>query len=117
MKVRSYKTDEIIYNETTVVVILEGIVHLKSHAENILPPKLLAKLGQGDILGYSKADKGISSKVESWAVVKSPTEVAYFDIKDFDVIHSFDNILVRLESAQTQQQRANGEHPKNAQFL
>lgn len=52
MTLRQYNKDDIIFVENEVVVILEGIVHLKSHAENILPPKLLAKYGEGDILGY-----------------------------------------------------------------
>jgi hypothetical protein len=86
MSVRRYNTDEVIYVEDQVAVILDGIVHMKSHSEHILPPKLLAKFTQGDILGYAHADKGVSSKVETWNLVKSPTEVAFFNTSDFDVI-------------------------------
>ncbi len=58
MRVKRYNTDEIIYVEEEVAVVLEGIVHLKSHSENILPPKLLAKFTQGDIIGYPVCDNG-----------------------------------------------------------
>lgn len=43
MKIRQFKTDDIIFIEDEICVILDGIVHLKSHAENVIPPKLLAK--------------------------------------------------------------------------
>jgi len=43
MSVKRFKTDEIVFIEDSVAVILEGVVHVKSHSENILPPKLLAK--------------------------------------------------------------------------
>jgi hypothetical protein len=33
----------VIFVDDEVAIILDGIVHLKSHAENIFPPKLLAK--------------------------------------------------------------------------
>ena len=59
---------------------------MKSHSENILPPKLLAKYLQGDVLGYDEVDQGLSSKVETWNLVKHPTEVAVFKKIDFDVI-------------------------------
>lgn len=68
-----------------MAVILDGVVHMKSHAENVLPPKLLAKYLQGDIIGFDKADKGLSKKVETWCLVKHPTEVAFFSPADFDV--------------------------------
>ena len=43
MQVKKFNADEIIFVEDKVAVILEGIVHIKSHSENVLPPKLLAK--------------------------------------------------------------------------
>lgn len=85
ISVRRYNTDDIIYVEEDVAVILEGIVHLKSHAENVLPPKLLGKYIQGDIMGYAKSDNGISQKVETWCIVKAPTEVAIINPREFDV--------------------------------
>jgi hypothetical protein len=41
--VKAFKTDDIIFVENEVAVILEGLIHLKSHADNVLPPKLMAK--------------------------------------------------------------------------
>lgn len=82
---KHYKTDDIIYVEDQVAVILEGVVHLKSHASNVLPPKLLTKYGEGDIIGYEKADGGLSKKVETWAICKTPVEVFMFSPQDFDV--------------------------------
>ncbi|CDW75604.1 tpr repeat protein [Stylonychia lemnae] len=93
MSVKKYKTDEIIFIEDAVAVILEGVVHLKSHSENILPPKLLAKFEQGDILGYEKSDNGLSRKVETWGIVKHPTEVAFFHPQQFDVKFYFFGLL------------------------
>lgn len=43
MKIKQYNTDDIIYTEEEVSVILDGVIHLKSHALHVLPPKLLAK--------------------------------------------------------------------------
>ena len=60
MTVKWYNTDEIIYVEEDVVIVLGGIIHMKSHAENVLPPKLMGKYIQGDIMGYQKADNGVS---------------------------------------------------------
>lgn len=85
MTVKRFKTDDIIFVEDKVAMILEGVVHIKSHSENILPPKLLAKYEQGDIMGYEKSDNGLTKKVETWCIVKHPTEVAYFTPENFDV--------------------------------
>lgn len=85
MTAKRYNTDEIIFVEDEVAVILEGIVHIKSHSENVLPPKLLAKYQQGDIIGYEFSDNGLSKKVETWAIVKYPTEIAFFKPDTFDV--------------------------------
>ena len=43
MKVRRYNIDDILYVEDEVAVILDGVIHVKSHSQNVLPPKLLAK--------------------------------------------------------------------------
>jgi uncharacterized protein YbaP (TraB family) len=43
---------DVIFVENEVAVILDGTVHMKSHSDNILPPKILAKYEQGDIIGY-----------------------------------------------------------------
>ena len=69
MKVKKYKPDDVIYVEDEIAVILEGIVLLKSHGDQVLPPKLLAKYEQGDIIGYSPADNGVSTREESWCIV------------------------------------------------
>jgi len=71
--------------EDEIAVVLDGVVYMKSHSENILPPKLLAKYEQGDIMGFREGDSGLSSKVETWCVVRYPTEVAFFKPTDFKV--------------------------------
>jgi phage repressor protein C with HTH and peptisase S24 domain len=43
MKMKRYEKGDVIFVETEVAVILDGEVHLKSHADKILPPKLMAK--------------------------------------------------------------------------
>ena len=42
---------------------------MKIHDRNVVPPRMLAKLEQGDILGHSINDQGISNKVETWCIV------------------------------------------------
>ena len=41
MTIKQYQTNEMIFVEDRVAVILDGIVHVKSHADNVLPPTLL----------------------------------------------------------------------------
>jgi len=43
MVIRQYHKNEVLFVEDEVMVILDGIVHMKSHTDNILPPKILAK--------------------------------------------------------------------------
>jgi signal-transduction protein with cAMP-binding, CBS, and nucleotidyltransferase domain len=68
MKVRKYNKDDILFVENEVMVLLDGLVYMKGHTEEIVPPKMLAKLQQGDIIGYSKLDGGVSNKVETWCI-------------------------------------------------
>ncbi len=85
MRCKSYKKDEVIFLDSEVKILLDGLVYMKSHTEEVVAPKMLAKLQQGDIIGCDKLDKGISKKVETWCVANQPTEVAIFDPRDFDV--------------------------------
>lgn len=85
MKIKQFQPNEIVFVDEEVGVILEGTVHLKSHSEKIIPPKLIAKFQEGDIIGFDKGDRGLSTKIESWIVTKSPTEIAFIDKNMFDV--------------------------------
>jgi signal-transduction protein with cAMP-binding, CBS, and nucleotidyltransferase domain len=79
MKIKKFQKGEILFLETEVMVLLNGQVHMKSHTEEVIPPKMLAKYQQGDIIGFSKADGGVSLKEETWCIANAPTEVAVFD--------------------------------------
>ena len=88
MRVKKYTKGEILFVETEIMVLLDGMVFMKGHSDDVLQPKMLAKYQQGDIIGCKAIDNGISNKVESWCIANVPTEVAIFDPKDFDFIWS-----------------------------
>ena len=46
--------------DTEVQILLDGLVYMKSHTEDVTSPKILAKLQQGDIIGCTSLDNGIS---------------------------------------------------------
>ena len=61
MRCRRFERDEVLFVvDGDVMVMLDGLVHMKSHAEEVVPPKMLAKLEQGDIIGCPKLDNGTS---------------------------------------------------------
>ncbi len=43
MKFRKYNKGDILFVEKETIVILDGLVFMKSHSENILPPQIFAK--------------------------------------------------------------------------
>ena len=88
MKTRKFKKGDILFVESEVMILLDGLVFMKGHTDEILEPKMLAKFQQGDIIGCKKIDNGVSNKVETWCIANLPTEVAIFDPKDFDFIWS-----------------------------
>ncbi len=97
-----------LFAENEVLILLDGLVHMKSHAEDVVPPKMLAKLQQGDIIGCPKMDNGTSQKVDTWCVAVQPTEVAIFDPQDFDVINYlcfFNSCLYSSSGPTTKTQR------------
>ena len=46
--------------DTEVQILLDGLVYMKSHTEDVTSPKIQAKLQQGDIIGCTSLDNGIS---------------------------------------------------------
>lgn len=44
-------------------------------------------------MGYEKSDVGLSKKVETWCIVKHPTEVAFFYPQHFDVRAIYYNMI------------------------
>jgi hypothetical protein len=88
MKVRRYEKGALLFVESEVMVLLDGQVFLKSHSDNVVPPVVQAKLGQGDVLGHAAVDNGVSNRTESWCIAQAPTEVAVFSPQDFEVKNS-----------------------------
>ena len=43
MKVKKFKKGEILFAEEETMVILDGLVFMKSHVDNVIPPMMLAK--------------------------------------------------------------------------
>ena len=60
MRCKRFKKDEVIFVDTEVQILLDGLVYMKSHTEDVTSPKILAKLQQGDIIGCTSLDNGIS---------------------------------------------------------
>lgn len=90
MRIERFKKGAIIFCETEVGVILDGKIKMLSHEGNITLPEDLDTLGEGDIIGYDKADEGISKKTESWLVVDSEeVELAFFKPEIFDYLWEF----------------------------
>ncbi len=44
MRCKRYKKDEVIFVGSEVNILLDGLVYMKSHTEEVVPPKMLAKL-------------------------------------------------------------------------
>ncbi len=88
MKFRKYNKGDILFLETEIMILLDGMVFMKGHTDEVVSPKMLAKYQQGDIIGCKSIDNGVSNKVETWCIANVPTEVAIFDPKDFDFIWS-----------------------------
>jgi|LauGreDrversion4_2_1035121.scaffolds.fasta_scaffold63817_3 hypothetical protein len=44
MKVRKYEKGELLFFEGEVLVILDGLVFMKSHTQEVVPPIMQAKL-------------------------------------------------------------------------
>ena len=68
MKVKRYEKGDLLFFENEVLILLDGLVFMKSHTQAVVPPVMQAKYIQGDVLGFSKSDGGISNKVESWCI-------------------------------------------------
>ena len=99
-------------------MILDGLVFMKSHTQDVVPPIMHAKYIQGDIIGFDKTDGGVSSRVETWCIAHAPTEVAVFSKEDFEVtIKALTVSIVRVGLAQTQQERDAREHAAISRLL
>ncbi|TNV73380.1 hypothetical protein FGO68_gene4626 [Halteria grandinella] len=101
MRFKKFNKGDLLFVENEVMVLLDGLVFMKSHTENVVPPIMQAKYQQGDIIGYSTTDGGISNKVETWCLAQVPTEVAVFSPQDFDFVwthhkYSKSELLVRI---------------------
>lgn len=66
-------------------VVICGSIELRVHdKEDFLKPVAVRKVVEGDILGFSDGDGGISSCPLSWLVaMQTDTEVLFFEKKDF----------------------------------
>ncbi len=86
MSVKKFNKGEILFVENETMVLLDGMVFMKGHTEDVIQPKILAKYQQGDIIGYKPIDNGVSNKNETWCIANVPTECAVFNPKDFEFI-------------------------------
>jgi hypothetical protein len=43
MRCKRFKKDEVIFVESEVQILLDGLVYMKSHTEDVTSPKILAK--------------------------------------------------------------------------
>jgi hypothetical protein len=85
MRFKRFSKGDLLFVEKEVMILLDGLVFMKSHTENVVPPIMQAKYQQGDIIGCARVDGGTSNKVDTWCIAQVPTEVAIFDPQDFEV--------------------------------
>ena len=85
-EVELYEKDQVVFLNNRVGVIICGAIELRIHdKEDFLKPVLVRKALEGDILGFTEGDGGISSCPLSWLVsMQSDTEVIFFEKKDFE---------------------------------
>lgn len=90
MTIKRLKKGDIVFCESEVAVILDGKVKMLSHEVSITDPIDLDTLGEGDVIGYEKADEGMSKKTESWLVVHSEeVELAFMQEEIFEYLWEF----------------------------
>lgn len=106
MKIKKYQPGEILFFEGEVSVILDGLVFMKSHTQDVVPPIMQGKYIQGDIIGFDQADGGVSSRVETWCIAHAPTEVAVFSKDDFEVNYHVVDSLYSMCGLSTSTARA-----------
>ncbi len=44
MRCKRYKKDEVIFVDSEINILLDGLVYMKNHTEEVVAPKMLAKL-------------------------------------------------------------------------
>ena len=52
MKVKRYDKGDLLFFENEVLILLDGLVFMKSHTQAVVPPVMQAKYTQGDVLGF-----------------------------------------------------------------
>ena len=69
MKVKQYKSDQVIFVEDKVSIILDGIVFTRNHHKSAgMKPKIYAKHMPGDVLGCGEIDHRTTTHTDSWNV-------------------------------------------------
>ena len=88
---KQYASTDNIHLENQVAVILEGFVMIRNHCKSANDVHILAKYKEGDIIGFSPIDRGISTLPDSWSHCISEVEVAIINIEDFKELWSLQN--------------------------
>ena len=83
MQVRQFKTDNVIFPDNEVIIILEGIVETKRHIFGERVPVPCNIYRAGCVLGFDDGDEGVTSNVETWSVCKGDVETIVMDKRDF----------------------------------
>lgn len=71
LKVYEKKQHDLIFPETSVIIILNGRVVLRRHEKNPLDHRTLASYTAGSILGFEQGDDGLCKDCDIWMSVVS----------------------------------------------
>jgi hypothetical protein len=67
----------IFVRDDLVHIVVSGYVVIRNHDETFMPPKILAKMGPGSILGHEGIDDGLSCLIETWIVCMTNVELIH----------------------------------------
>ena len=74
---KEHKPDTVIFPDSEVCILLEGIVETKKHKAGERIPEPCNIYRRGCVLGFDEGDNGTTSNVETWSVVKSDVEAIW----------------------------------------
>ena len=83
MRVRHYTVNQVVFPDSEVFIILEGIVETKRHIYGERVPVPCNIYRAGCVLGFDEGDGGVTSNVQAWSVCKSEVEAICMSQSDF----------------------------------
>jgi len=63
---KTFKSEELVFREHKVGVILTGVIFVKNHANAVMNPRLIGRYTEGMILGHGESDGGLTTAEHAW---------------------------------------------------